>query len=372
VTDSSSGDTYEGLHERLGNLQAASGPGVRDVAWFDGTPRLGFARDELGRLEIFLTGDELSCASRIVESHLSYNTWHTSGDSTLLANRILLPPETHYDAVCAFVGVHLVECGVLQDCQQGFNAAEPVIELALEQGRMQASAIIGLCGEMLVLRGLLDVAPSRFREILAAWSGFERSARDFEFGSLGLEVKTTRGTVSRHHVQGVHQVELGHGLDGSEELHLILASVGLEPTLPGDFAPNSWSLPTLVESVVTRIETRGMSHQQTQSLVNEFLEQVRGYGQLGDRGYDHRTMQHRVLFAQTWQLAFFRAYDLADPAISIPRSSDLVSFGMLVPDSVEFDVLFPNQIRGDLNPIVGLNPALSDVVSRAFGVQPTT
>ncbi|WP_372507509.1 hypothetical protein [Mycolicibacterium doricum] len=50
--------------------------------------------------------------------------------------------------------------------------------------------------------------------VVEAWDGWQPSLRDFTWGAVGTEVKTTTGSASTHDIQGTHQVELADGTGG--------------------------------------------------------------------------------------------------------------------------------------------------------------
>ena len=87
--------------------------------------------------------------------------------------------------------------------------------------------------------------------VLGSWAGSAPSARDFQLGSVGVEVKTTQGASSVHHIEGVHQVELGHSNQGVAETALFLLSLGIGWVASED---EGHSLPELVDSILTSFE----------------------------------------------------------------------------------------------------------------------
>jgi hypothetical protein len=353
--------SYEHFHNLVRDLPSAATEAERDVRWLDDASILGIARDPSGRLEIFLTGEPLKCSSSIVAANLGHNEWHRPDAGLLSASRLLLPSEEHFDAIAAFLCAHLIENDVTSNVQKGFTRSESVVEMALERSRLQGESLVGLIGELLVLRSLLIRWPAQTDAALASWFGFTRSSRDFQVGTIGVEVKTTMGSNSRHHIQGLRQVELGHSTSRGFESTLYLASIGLEPLEAASPHAGSWTLPQLVDSLVELIRRHESDEQHSAALEERLLSQIRDYGLTSGLGYDHTDLQHTLTFAQQWQLSFARAYRMDDPAISVPRSGDCAAFAMIDPETITFVIELPNQITGDSNPMVGL-PALADAV----------
>lgn len=353
---------YEGILSRVSQLAPSPSSDLRDVEWLDPKHVLGVSRATDGRLEMFLAGPRIACTSRIVGENLVHGQWSTTVGDRIEANQLQLPQGTHFDAVAAFLCRYLIDCGIFAGVQEAFSIAEPVIELALDPLGIGSDLIVGLSGELLILRALLRRCGAKSNRLLEGWLGWQHSSRDFSYGEVGLEVKTTRGNVSQHYIESVDQVEAGHGPQGLDERALFLVSIGIEPAEPDTHATSIWTVPTLVEEVVTLIEAIGDSDAAQQASI--FLERVRAYGTQVGRGYDHRLQQHRILFGRAWQTSFIRSYDVSDPSLGLIRSQDLVPFSAIVPSTISFQVRLPNRVRGDLNPLVGIQALLEELHRR--------
>jgi hypothetical protein len=237
--------------------------------------------------------------------------------------------------------------------------------MALERSRLQGEELVGLIGELLLMRALIETTPVNPWKIIDSWHGFERSSRDFQIGTVGVEVKTTRGTTSTHRVQGVHQVEIGHAVGGSFESAFYLVSIGIEAVDQEEPQENTWTLPQMVENLLCCIEGSDLLEQESRSLREKLLESIRKYGSTHGFGYDHLEMKHQIIFGSRWRTAFVRGFDMTDLAIAVPRSDDLTPFSMIDPSSLEFTVVLPAQVRGDTNPINGLTQTAIELMGRA-------
>ena len=350
--------SYEQIHELLQTLPSATSHSTRDIRWLDHAQVLGISRDPAGRLEMFLTGTPLDCNSETVRANLVHDDWYRTPEDEFPANRLLLASEDYFDAVAAFLCAHLIENGVSRNVQRGFAQSEPVIALALERSRLQGESLIGLIGELLVLRALLVCWPAQTPAVLGSWYGYTRSSRDFQVGTVGIEVKTTRGNRSRHHVHGLRQIEPGHTPTGGFETNLFITSIGLEAVESSDANPGAWTLPHLVAAIVELIASSVGNATQASELIEKFLSAVQQYGLDSGWGYDHQDAQHRLMYGQAWQTVFTRSYRMGDPAIAVPHTAECTRYTAVDLDSLKFVIDLPTQITGDTNPLVGL-PALA-------------
>lgn len=351
-------ETRDAVYERLRTEIAAAGASKaaksRDLHWATQGRSLGFARASDGRLELFLVGQRLWSARPSLSRRLEYDEWTLEDDSTLPATRLLLPNEPYFDQVAAWVCAELVLRDVDSDVSRAFHACEDLIELALEKGIADSESVLGLCGELLFLEGLTRAAPHLTTTIaLGAWKGHEPSTRDFQFGELGIEVKTTTGQVSEHHIQGTHQVEVDIAADGEVETDLRLLSMGVT-WLPADSV--GFSLGSLVDAIRSRLDV-----DQRREFDGRVAAYLGGIGSMFEAGpdSDHTPIELRRPFG----LSFARLYDLIDERIRLIRSSDLTDL-MVVPESVSFSVRLPDSVNGTLNPVSGLPAIVSTVLQR--------
>ena len=196
---------------------------------------------------------------------------------------------------------------------------------------------------------------------MTSWHGSGRSSRDFQIGTVGVEVKTTRKTSSEHRIQGPYQVEPGTTVTGGVESHLYLFSVGIQEATDG--SSPSWTLPGLVDGILDRLAA------DTQVI---FLDQLHAYGAGDVDGYDHHDLAHRIRFGHAWALQFARLYDMSDPKISLLRTADLAHYKSVVPQSIEYTVKLPEHVTGAINPIHGLHMSANHVLRRALGPDSAT
>jgi hypothetical protein len=344
--------TYEELVEHIAALVVPADPAQRDIHWATDRKVVGVSKTGANRTEIFLAGPQLGPVSHALREVVDFQSWwrNRAGDPAFEANRIVLPEAGHFDRVAAFLCVELLRNGADEDLALAFARTEPILELTLERLRPSDQSLLGLLGEMLFLAAACEAADdSHVAYVVGGWDGWRPSLRDFSWGRIGVEAKTTTGPTSTHSVQGTHQVE--PDTDNGEDL-LFLLSVGLRPIDPH---PNTVTLPGLVDRILSRLTAAGVEP-------DTFLVRLREYGATVGFGYDHTTMREDPAFTEAFEVGFVRAYDMTDENVSVIRSDDVAEHQHVNPRSLRFTVQLPVTVSGDINPIVGLNQAAAAIL----------
>lgn len=343
--------TFEALRAALRSAELPPSVQERRISWLGGGRALGFARDDNGQLEIFLAGEPLEVRESSVREHLIHDTWQTAGGEPFTASRLRLHEDDHHDAIAATILLELLDKGYERDANNAFRETEPLIAMALDPARVENFALTGLAGELVALAALVRLQPAASEALLAAWQGWRRSSRDFQFGSTGVEVKTSTTSASRHHIQGWYQVECGVANDSSVETDLYLLSIGIRWLSAG--APG-----TSIEALVKEITSTLSVPQQ-----RRFIRAVRGYCGM-NFVLDEDGTAGQASIRRPFLVTYERLYDLQDERIRLPRSADFAHFPELISDSVNFDVELPERVRGDRNPVVGLSAALPALLAQ--------
>lgn len=353
--------SYELILEQLSKLQPSVSVDEREVLWLTTAEIVGLSLLPNGEIEIFLSGAPIMANSPTVRRALDFRTWHrTQGNSSVDASRLLLPSAGHFEQVAAFLCAELIRNGSDKDLPAAFAKVELIIELAIARLRLTDQAILGLAGEMLVLDALLrHVEDHRVAEIVKGWFGWRESTRDFSWSTIGVEVKTTTLDRSSHSIQGTHQIELSDHADaGNLEESLFLVSIGIDWLAePTEFTR---TLPSLVDSIVLRISTTGGAS--AIGAADSLLERIRSYGGESDLGYDHSTMSGSRTFLRPFSVKFARTYDMTDPDIQLLTTQDVRHHMHVDANSVRYRVELPNNVRGDINPVVGLNSGAAAIL----------
>lgn len=347
---------YESVLNGITDLTPATEPDLRDIWWTTPAQVVGVAKDPMGHLEIFLAGSALNIHSAIVDRAAQHHQWHRSNGASLSATRLMLPPLGYFDQVGAFLCTELLRKGADEDLPVAFALTEPIIELAIERLQLSESAMLGLAGELLLLEALCrNVDPQLLPQLLQGWDGWRRSHRDLRVGTTGVEVKTTTHMTSTHAIQGFHQIEPFPG-DATmpAEDRLILVSIGLQPHSPSS---GSFTIPQMVQRIVNRLAETGHKGQAA-----EFLRRVAIYGSESGFGYDHNTMAREAPFTDPYAISFIRAYDMADPAIDVLQSDDVIARHHVDPGSFRFTITLPMSL-GSTNPVLGANQIAQDLLA---------
>lgn len=343
--------SYEEILDIVASVPRTTVGDVRDITWLTHGEVTGVARDQAGRLEIFLAGDKLRPRTATVNAALEHQEWYRAAGTPFAAGRLLLPAFGHFDQVCAFISTELLRNGADDDLEHAFMDTEPIVELAIKRLLLSESAMLGLVGELLLLDSMCRHVEDKFvSEVIGSWDGWRRSARDFVWGGTGVEVKTTSRATSTHEIQGVHQIEPAGIEDGGGEQRLLLVSIGLQPSEP---STSSFSIPMLVQRIVERIGTTGE--------VAQFLTKVASYGLESGFGYDHATMAADAPFTTTFSAAFVRGYDMSDPDIEVLRREDVADHHHVELQSVTFRINLPATVSAH-NPVPGTNRVARDIL----------
>jgi len=356
--------TYEQLRSQISLLSRPETNDAREISWTTGARVVGLSRTHEDRLEIFLVGGPLQPTLRSVRDALQYGPWWHADVSgpAFEANRLLLPALGHFDEVAAFVCTELLKNGADIDLPGAFGRTEGILNLVFERLWISDAALLGLAGELLLIDALCQLAPTKqVAQVVEAWDGWSQSMRDFSWGSLGVEIKTTTASTSTHHVQGTHQVEVVHdeGRD-FDETGLLLVSIGLVAAAPHE---NSFTVPMLTDRIVGRLDEADRDDAST-----VFLSHVREYGSESGLGYDHLTMGHDLSFARAFHVAFVRGYDMTDNNVSVLRRGDVIAHQFVDAGSLKYVIDLPQRVSGDINPIVGLMQTATAILGSTMTV----
>lgn len=353
--------SYEQQLEVVSQLHRCTSDDDRHISWVSTDDAVGLARTPQGRIEIFLPGPPLKARFRRVREALEHQTWFRADGEQLLANRILLPAAGHFEQVAAFLSTELMRNGARSDLRQAFAQTEPLIEMAIEDLLIADEALLGLCGELLLLHALLALAPvRRAQEIVESWKGHRETSRDFQLGQVGVEVKTTTRASSSHLFRGVHQLEPGHGVDDTDETSYVLVSIGLE-WAKADEGTNTTSLPELVNGCIERLD-RALEPPAAPS-ITELLRDIAAYGSPTTLGYQHAAMSGNARFARPFRVSFARGYDMTDANIRLLTTDDMRARPLIDAESLHLRVNFPDRVSGDVNPTGGLNASVTQILA---------
>lgn len=347
---------FEDLRAELEGLTSASGE-ARHLRWL--AHELAVGRTAAGDYEIFLRGDPLVATSSVVARHLQHGQWAPkAGGENFAASRIILPSVPQFASVAALIAVELLRAGIdgSGHPQQPFSDVEPIIEMAIRRGALAENVIIGLIGELILVRQCLLSAlstPARYAEIINAWQGWQHGGRDFRLGRYAVEVKTTQSQSSLHEFTGIHQLEPENEESGVTEDLYVLSIGMIASTTTGE------TLPEVVDSILNLLSgSLGGSAGPVQDM---FLRSVSLYGTQAATGYSHFAMREWSAYTVRYSHSFApRLYRVADPAMALLERSTIAET-CVVPSSVSFSALFPERVSA-FNPAENWLTAISEIV----------
>lgn len=356
--------TFEELLELTHGLAVPANDSQRALEWCDDGQVVALAKQSQGAVEVFVCGPQLRPTLSLVRRHMRYDEWQRAEGNTFAANRIVLPADPHFAAVAAFLVEELLRTGITTSREHAFAQAEPLLDMALRGLAPHEQTIVGLLGELVFLERLLQAASSvkQRAAMLEAWQGYSKTARDFVFsGPVAVEVKTTRGAVSSHHVNNIRQTDPKRTPDGVASEQLYMLSIGLTEFGNDDALAEALTLPTQVDSVLQLLgpEIAPGSRNEIQEL---FLARVAEFGEKG-RCYRHDEMREWSAFGDCWKQLFLRVYDMNPDEVDVLRLADVSSRRFVPVESVRFTVNLPDHVGGT-NPSQDLNAFVSTLLGK--------
>jgi hypothetical protein len=328
---------FEALRAELEALGVPEGH-VRNLRWL--APALAVARTAPGDFEVFIRGPELRAATSLVRRHMQHGDWRPQeGGESFSASRIILPSAQYFASIAALIAIELLRAGIAgsRGPQAAFADVEPIVEMAIRRGALPDNVVVGLMGELTVLRQLILPRmhqPAKMMRCLDLWHGWQDGGRDFRIGHHSIEVKATQALSSIHQFSGLHQLEPQPLPSGRLE-HLHLMSIGLvASTSMGE------SLPSMVSSIVSLLTSAAGGNE----VADDFLRRVALYGSQSGGGYMHESMADWSVYGTRYAHTFMpRLYRIDDPAMLLLTremlgktfvQSDGLTFTMHIPDKV--------------------------------------
>jgi len=327
---------FEALRDEIEALAVPVGH-VRHLRWV--TTSLAIGRAMSGDYEIFLRGPELRASSALVRRHMQHAEWRPEeGGEAFPASRIALPSAPHFASIATLIATELLRAGVAEAArvQVAFSDVEPIIEMAIRRGALSENVIVGLVGELMLLRHMVLARQDDSAKLLRTldyWQGWQEGARDFRIGGNSIEVKTTRSTSSIHEFSGLHQLE-GATLPSGDDERLHVMSIGLAPsTTIGE------TLPEVVASLASML-----SFADNSTLADEFFRRVGLYGRQSGASYNHPTMKTWAVYGTRYAHTFTpRLYHLDDAEMRLLTRQTL-SQTFVQAEGLSFTMHFPESI----------------------------
>lgn len=327
---------FENLRADLECLSVPKGQ-ARHMRWL--AMPLAVGRTATGDYEVFIRGEKLHATLALVRRHVQHGVWRPeNGGEPFAASRIVLPAAPHFASIAALIAIELLRSGVAgpRGVQSAFTDVEPIIEMAIRRGALPENVIIGLIGELTVLRQLIlmrSEQPSLMMRTLDFWQGWQEGGRDFQIGQHAIEVKTTRASTSIHEFSGLHQLEPKLLPSGTME-QLYLMSIGLAAS-----STIGETLPSIVGSIKVML-TKAAGPE----LAGEFLRRVSLYGRPSGDGYMHETMRERSAYCTQYVHTFLpRLYRVDDPAMRLLRR-DMLAETFVQAQGLSFTMHIPEQV----------------------------
>lgn len=354
---------YEDIARLLDALVPPETEGQFHVEWL-GDQRIAVGIDARQRYALLIVGSAIHPRTDIVGSAVREGTWVAPDRRELTGSVLHLPTGDAFRTALATIAAELFRRRIdVRPASEVFTEVEPFIALVLHRLLFPDSYVLGLVGELLVLRELL-VSDQRLRQLsdpTAIWRGWQHQSRDIVLGAAAIEVKATGLTVSRHEISGLEQVE-PRIIDGAATEELFIVSVGLRRAA-GD---GGLSISGLAQEILECLS--GGPDEGADGGI-KFLDRLASYGPDGFDGYNHATMRDQEPYTHTFTTTFApRVYDMSDDNIRIVRRGDLArDFGCVLPQGFRFTMELPDEVPGSIeNPRTDLRTFLQKLASHVL------
>lgn len=354
--------TYEEIAYLLEGLTSPVGADQLEIEWLE-AGRLAVGRDKRERHAVILPGAPLQARDGAVASAIRSGEWLTA-TGTVKGTLLQLPRGDAFRTATATIVAELFRRGIgYRPMHEVFAEVEPFVALVLRRVLLPDDFVLGLVGELLVLRELLLALGERRNTVAdptAVWQGWRQHARDFVLGASSIEVKTTGLNVSRHTMTGFEQVE-PRTVDGATAESLFIASIGLRrASVSGQL-----SIASLADNVIDLLAGT-VDHEEAERM---FVERLAQYGPEGFQGYRHPDMRDQESYSQSFTTTFVpRVYDMADENIRILRRADLArDYSFVLAQGVRYTLELPSIIPGSIeNPRTDLQALLRGVAAKVW------
>jgi hypothetical protein len=357
--------TYEEIARLLEAVTTPVADGQFHIEWLD-VKRIGIGRDAQQRYALLIVGPPLSPRIDVVASNIRPGTWSTSAGEALQGSVLQLPEGDAFRTATATIAAELFRRGLeTRPVSQVFAEVEPFIALVLRRMMLPDDYVLGLVGELIILRELLIALGDARRSVAdpsAWWRGCQQQSRDFVLPAASIEVKTTGLSVSRHTISNLDQVE-PRSIHGDTLERLFIASVGLRRAT----GSAGLSIASLADDIVALLRE---GRADDDPAVTKFLARLAEYGPEGFDGYRHPLMRDQDPYKTAFTTTFSpRIYDMSDQNIRIIRRADLArDFQFVLPQGLAYTLELPGAVPGSIeNPRADLLAFLRSIVGAVEG-----
>lgn len=233
--------------------------------------RLHLARGPGDRLELLLEGDKASFGEGAIGRGLEFGHFKDSNagrafDALLVRSTGIPETSLRPMAHLAYEAAQRVSDDPEITNESLVRGLEPFLRLVLSRELLSQEHQVGLTGELLLLRELLDQAAEDglpLERAVECWVGWDSSTRDFRHGATAVEVKVSQTDRREHWVGSMFQLLPEPGTEEG----VFVYSVGLRSD-----RSRTYNLLTEIDRVLERLEP---------ALKERFLSQLSQYGGVG-------------------------------------------------------------------------------------------
>ena len=320
---------YEQIRAEFESLEIPTFPEV-NIQWIVPN-KFGMGRDNKERYLLFFACSDLEVGSEVVKAAIVSNQSWKNIDGTIVSGFMIgLPKDDAFLIAATSIVIELIRIDVKsRELSVVFTEIESYIELVLRRLILTPTSIVGLIGELIVVEAILRTLILEKKQspldVLKYWKGHSPAARDFDFGTLEFEVKTTTKDTSTHMIDNINQVQ------SQNKLYLISIGLTLAET------DTLLSVKSLVDSIMKLLSG-------SKAAQDQFLICVSKYSK--EASYNHETMSDWGPYQKSYKKTFeIRIYDIQDDNIKVIRSSDLKDLMVIDNHHITYEVCLPVKVK---------------------------
>jgi hypothetical protein len=335
--------SFNDIHSHFGALKAepASAPQAYRVKELTSDVWIGIGLNE--EFCVFIVGERLDAERPLVQKICTTGAWVVEKtEQTIAGTKLSFDASPEYKPLTSTVVWELLRAlknhktGSIKDA---FSQTEPLIEVLIRQSILTRSWLLGLHGELRIVRNILKHVLERGYasqlpvDVTYFWQGMAPGKRDIIIGSMALEIKTTSKNIRLHHFHGFSQIE---PRNDSEELYV--ASLCLSQSANGQTSLG------IIEEIRTFIHKIATAPPVADAA---FVARLRAYGpasfSLNLNNLDELTRESlSTRYEETLTSLFYRMSDLRLPLL---RRQDLqIRYEWMQEQGLECDILLQDTI----------------------------
>lgn len=211
------GADVEALVRVMSDLEPAEGEERHARTLFE--RRLHLAKGPDDRIELFIEGARQTFGFGAVGRGLAFDQFRDRTTSRCFDAVLIRSVKSPRDSIrpmahLAYEAVQRLLKEPEISNEELIRDLQPYLQLVVSRELLSQEQQLGLTGELLLLKELLNVAERdqiSKRQAVESWTGWSAASRDFKFGAVALEVKVAQSDRRSHWVHSMYQLLAAQG-----------------------------------------------------------------------------------------------------------------------------------------------------------------